>query len=181
MVEALAEEGMASQEQFKYILDDRPHDIGGLHSRKEGPCKNQEEALQRVPGKHSLALWGRPSLKERELYTEGGTPGPSYFPMPATKPMFGRKGGEATSRQVLSPLIAALRKDEAFFLQHRDEFLQDHRGEFVAIRDGAVLGFAKTATDVAQMVDGILGPCKRALVKKVEPHAFEETPEVMGF
>lgn len=60
-----------------------------------------------------------------------------------------------------------MEKDFAFFNEHRDEFIKDHPGEYVVVRDEKVVGFFKNQMAAfSAMKDSKLGTF---LVKKCGP------------
>ena len=58
-------------------------------------------------------------------------------------------------------------------IAHKDAFLRDHLGEFVAIRNAHVLGFAQKAADIEKLIQEKVGETPRVLVEKITPEAFE--------
>jgi hypothetical protein len=82
---------------------------------------------------------------------------------------------------VLTPiqiLVDEQLRDQGFFRQKRDEFLTTHAGQFTAIRDGKVLGFAGDLADIHRLVREALGPDARVFISQVLPEAFEEECEI---
>lgn len=75
-------------------------------------------------------------------------------------------------------LVSAHERDEQFFRHSKREFLRTHKGEFVAIRDQRVIGFATNAKALQRLVDRECGKEARAFVARVVPEAFERRPEV---
>jgi hypothetical protein len=69
-----------------------------------------------------------------------------------------------------------LKRDEEYFQAQKDMFLRQHKNEFVAIRDGKVVGFAKNRESVEELVDREVGPDKRAFIEQITPEAFETKP-----
>jgi hypothetical protein len=74
-----------------------------------------------------------------------------------------------------------MRQDEEYFRAQKDMLLQKHKGEFVAIRDGEILGFAKTRQAIEKLVDDRAGIDARAFVERVSPEAFEQKEAVTIF
>jgi len=72
---------------------------------------------------------------------------------------------------------SAFLQDEVYFLRHRDEFLEKYNLQFVAIRDGEVLGYASTRREMIER--RIVTPDNGAFVRKIEPEAFGPMPSAM--
>ncbi len=67
-------------------------------------------------------------------------------------------------------MVNGFLEDEICFLRHREDFLAEHNGQFVAIRDGQVLGYTPTRREMWNR--GIVTPDRGAFVRKIEPQAF---------
>jgi DNA-binding response OmpR family regulator len=78
-------------------------------------------------------------------------------------------------------IMFQMRQDEEYFRAQKDMLLQKHKGEFVAIRDGEILGFAKTRQAIEKLVDDRAGIDARAFVERVSPEAFEQKEAVTIF
>jgi hypothetical protein len=74
----------------------------------------------------------------------------------------------------LELLAVAHAKDGAFFRDHQDEFLACHRGEYVAIRDGVVLGFARSEHDLDQLIRRAASQDQRVFIERIVPESFCE-------
>lgn len=81
----------------------------------------------------------------------------------------------------LDVAVGAQIKDEQSFLSNRDMLLAEHNGEYVAIWNGEIVGFAKTPKAIDRLINKKLGPDARAFVAKITPEAFGPAPTAIIF
>jgi hypothetical protein len=74
-------------------------------------------------------------------------------------------------------LLRGQEEDAHWFRQNRDRLLREHRGEYVAIRNGEVLGFGKDPRDLQPTINGKVGSAGRAFVARIVPESFDQAPE----
>lgn len=87
-----------------------------------------------------------------------------------------------TVRDVLTPLGSladAQVRDHEFFRQNREGLLRAYSGQFVAIRDGEILGSAPDLPGIHGFVEKRLGPDARAFISEVASEAFEDESDTL--
>lgn len=73
-------------------------------------------------------------------------------------------------------LLERFENDERLFLEQKEYLLANHPGQYVAIREGEILGYATTKQEMNRIVEEKLGPHASYFVERIVQEAFE-TPE----
>lgn len=74
----------------------------------------------------------------------------------------------------LDDLLADHVRDGDFFKQRKDILLKDHEGEYVAIRNAKILGFAKNISGLQAKIKQTVGQGDRVFIAIIISESFED-------